>query len=245
MIKAVRAKIKLGDIELDVFELPDGDYRLSAKQITDAIGIRHSRVAEICATEQGQSLIHQGIQVADFTKISSDVGNISGYSIQAAMFVWQYEAAKGNTKAFALINACLVETIERRADSAFGVQRSEDERNQRLKARIKGKIERRNLTDWIKHYIDSHDVSDNYKKFIYANCSDAVNQRILGCKAKQARGHYQLGKKDLLRDKVPAKALKEIQFVEEMASRLIDQGVEPLLAVNEALERCYSKTVGL
>ena len=60
---------------------------MSAKQVTGAIGIRHSRVAQISATKQVQNLTGQGLQVADFSPeklVCSDSGNISGYTLEVA-----------------------------------------------------------------------------------------------------------------------------------------------------------------
>jgi hypothetical protein len=49
---------------------------------------------------------------------------------------WVNECFKGNRLALALVMALTTETITRRFDSAFGVERTEDERNQQLVQRI-------------------------------------------------------------------------------------------------------------
>jgi predicted RNase H-like nuclease (RuvC/YqgF family) len=47
---------------------------------------------------------------------------------------WRYWDKKGNLQATAIIDACIREAIERRADEAFGVYRSTEEYNQRIEA---------------------------------------------------------------------------------------------------------------
>jgi hypothetical protein len=61
--KAVRAQIKLGDIDLDVFQLPDGSYRYSQTQafisISDAdypTEQAAKRYIEICRSKKAQHL---------------------------------------------------------------------------------------------------------------------------------------------------------------------------------------------
>lgn len=45
---------------------------------------------------------------------------------------WVYECSKGNKQALSLVIALTNETLARRFDSAFGVQRTEDDYNQLL-----------------------------------------------------------------------------------------------------------------
>lgn len=49
---------------------------------------------------------------------------------------WLWQAFRGNKKALALVDALLEESLERRFDLAFGVERSEAERNTLLAQRL-------------------------------------------------------------------------------------------------------------
>ncbi|MEG4160225.1 hypothetical protein QUA06_26990, partial [Microcoleus sp. POL8_C6] len=49
---------------------------------------------------------------------------------------WLSQAGEGNKQALSLVWALLTETLERRFDSAFGVIRSETERNELLSQRV-------------------------------------------------------------------------------------------------------------
>ncbi|MFM7600808.1 MAG: hypothetical protein ACKO7R_06375 [Pseudanabaena sp.] len=50
---------------------------------------------------------------------------------------WLYQSSQGNQKALALVWALLSESLERRFDNAFGVVRTEQERNDATTTRIK------------------------------------------------------------------------------------------------------------
>ncbi len=50
---------------------------------------------------------------------------------------WLYQSSQGNQKALALVWALLSESLERRFDNAFGVVRTEQERNEATTSRIK------------------------------------------------------------------------------------------------------------
>jgi hypothetical protein len=244
-IKAVRTKIKLGDIELDAFKLPDGEYRLSLTQATVALGFDKRRGSDFLGLEVVKTLATYELQGSGF--VAEDTNQkIKSLTIDAFTAIVMYYALKGNLLAQAILGACLSEALERRIDAAFGVVRDEEERNDRMAARQKGKVARRSLTDVIRDYMESHDVSDNYKRFIFANCSDHLNKIILGAKAKQARDFYQIPESSLLRNHIPVAALRELELTEEMAARLIEEReMEPLEAVKQACVVCFTRSVGL
>lgn len=252
-IKAVRAQIKLGSIDLDVFQLPDGSYVYSQTQAfisvaDDGYDTKQAakRYIEKTTSKQAQTLIPQGFSNIAKVKIEGENQTFNAISQADVTNFWLLFAFDGNVKAMCLLAACGAEALERRADAAFGVKRSEEERNARLEARANGKFARRNLTDCIKDYIDSHEVSDNYKKFVYSNCSDYLNKIILGCKAKQAKEFYQLPENSLLRDHIPAAALTELEVAERVAGRAIDdRDMEPLEAVKYACGVAFTRTLGL
>ena len=57
-------------------------------------------------------------------------------SLEVIRRYWLYQASRGNKKAIALVDALMAETIDRRFDAAFGVTRTEQERDDRLSAQI-------------------------------------------------------------------------------------------------------------
>lgn len=138
--KAVRATIMLGDIELNVFRMPDGEYRMS---LTDAFlavepGYDASQAAkrniEIQRTKKAKSIVPQGFQ--NIEKISYDsettTSKVRAMCLTDVGSFWAVCAALKMEGAFPLVAACSVEALERRADKAFGIQCSEEERNDRM-----------------------------------------------------------------------------------------------------------------
>jgi hypothetical protein len=226
-IKAIRATIKLGDIELDVFQLPDGSYRWSSKNITEAINIRHSRVAQIWTSKQGQRLMGKRFEKADFspTKLTTnDCGNISGYSTDVAFFIWMYEAVKGNKLAKGLIIASATESLERRADRAFGVTRTEDERNKRLAQRTMNVARVRTLEDAISDYAIKQGFSEAYIKATYSDCINYITNMLEE------------------NDRPPS----DLDLAKRLTLRTIDgKDIDPLEAAKQIAALCFTKTVGL
>lgn len=242
---AKRATIKLGNIELDAFQMPDGSYRYSYELLATIL----ERDKSILSDKKSPYNIKK-LTGNQETNLKVKLDGI-GYSYNS---ITQEDFGKallrlvklGCTKADTYAEAIIEESLEKRANAAFDVVSTLEEENAKTAQRIKNKVVRRTLTDAIRDYTIRHESSENYIRFIYANCSDYLNEIILGAKAKQAKEFYDLPKHSLLRNHIPVKALRELELVEEFASRLIDErDIEPLEAVKQACIICFAKTVGL
>lgn len=244
--KAIRAQIKLGEIELDVFQLPDGKYGFSSTSIANILGLSsHKRVGEILTSKslKPKTAIALGLgKNEDFTlklpKIStSDSGNINFLKLELLMLIVSYEAYKNDNEfAQSVLEASLAESLERRADAAFGVLRTEEERNIQFAVRLEGICSRHFWTDTICEYIKTHEVSENYKRFIYSNVSDCVNLKLFGMKAKTVREHFDLPDGALLRDFLPSETLKIIDTIEKAtALRVRQTDSEPYQALKDVI----------
>jgi hypothetical protein len=248
-VKATKATIKLGNIELDCFLMPNGDYRMSVGQAANACNLDPKRVPEIWERKDVKALLGEALKVPEFiikmkVETSGGLQQASLIALNHVALLWR---KSGTEEGNCLGDACVIESLERRADAAHGKQRTEEERNQRLVRRAKGIKARRTLTDAIQDYLERHpELSDNYQKFIYSNCSDHLNKIILGVKAKQAKEFYQISKTSLLREHIPVEALDELERVEDLAGRHIDErDLEPLEAVKMASTVMFTKSVGL
>jgi hypothetical protein len=80
-IKATRATITLGNIELDVFQMPDGKYFLSLYQIAESIEISHKRIAEFRELKLAQTLYPEGFRVAEKIKVEGGTKPVSMISL--------------------------------------------------------------------------------------------------------------------------------------------------------------------
>lgn len=132
--KAKEAEIILGTVLIKVFQLPNGEYRLSQSEVANAIGKRPRSIYEFVEGKSSEALPHKGF---DFTNsLAVEVSNkpITPITIGLATAYWRYWDKRNNRQATAIIDGCITEAIERRADAAFGVYRTEEEYNQRIQA---------------------------------------------------------------------------------------------------------------
>lgn len=129
--KARETSIPLGSVLVKVFQLPNGEYRLSQSQITEAIGKRNRSIIEFLDGKSLEALPYKGSELSESLAVEGANKPITPIPIPIATAYWRYWDKKGNAQATAIIDGCVQEAIERRADAAFGVYRSEEEYNQR------------------------------------------------------------------------------------------------------------------
>jgi len=239
IVYAERAMTELGGIPLSVYRLPDGKYRLGLAQILESIDVATNWIGRLPSSSPKTLKALQGKGFTGYViEISVDKTRAKTLSIEDSLLIWRWFDKQGNEKASAIIDACVAETIERRADRAFKVQRSEEEYEQTTKARIEGKIVRRLLTDAIAEYIKRHpELSDNDKKWMYRNCSDKTNIIVLGKIAKKVAEDLGCDRSNL-RDFLQAEQLVRLASMEDLTVRLIDRNdVHPFQSVIQSAER--------
>ncbi len=139
-IKAQRAEILLGDIPLEVFMLPDGSYRMSQTQVAGAVDRDERSFRRFLDSKWLKALPGKGSDVGAFPLLErsgeSGGARVRGVPLDIAVAYWVRECQRGSQTSVALVWACTAETLERRADNAFGVSRTETERDDRLTNRI-------------------------------------------------------------------------------------------------------------
>ena len=236
-VKAVRATIQLGMISLEVFQLPNGEYRLSQTQVAEAVGKHRMAVLRFLESNSPEALPYKDFR-CHRTRIEGNNASIHALPIEIATAYWGKEALAQNTSAVMLLIACAAEAIERRADAAFGVRRDEEERDERFKARMQGKRVRRSFTDAIADYLKRHpELSEDCREWIYVNSSEAVNKVVFGKRAWELRNERDADRHSL-RDSFTAQELLLVQEVEDVATRLVDhEDKHPPTAVRLAGDR--------
>ena len=130
MEKAKRATIQLGDRELEIFQLPDGSYWFSQTEVATCVGKPEISFRRFSTSKWLKALPGIGSQSDGFEKIQREGEGgppIRGVPLIVASAYWLKEAIAKNKQAQGLTWACMSETLARRADAAFGVQRSEAE----------------------------------------------------------------------------------------------------------------------
>ena len=142
--RATRTTVTIGSIQVDGFMLPDGSYRMSQAQAAQTIGEPPNYALRFLRSNNVKALL--GEAYTDYTPDSVEVEpdprrqrgqtRIQGWTLEIVFAYWVFRCFKGNVQARNLVLALGTETLERRFDAAFGVERTERERNERLSTRI-------------------------------------------------------------------------------------------------------------
>jgi P63C domain len=147
-IKAVRGTVLLGDVSIGVYMLPNGSYKLAGRNVTDAIGEPNNSLIRNLGVQSLKDLPNADLSLI---QVKANTGEtFIAVSPLDAVSYWGKMALQGHKTAVAILMACAVESIERRADSIFGVVRTEGDRNIRFKALVDRILE--NPKDWTIHF---------------------------------------------------------------------------------------------
>lgn len=133
-VKAISATILLGAIPLSVYQLPDGGYKVDAIGVMGAVDKKGNALTRFLTGKSALALPFNGYNFTQAPSIPV-YGNaqlIKPIPIPLATAYWLNQANKGNQKAQALVQASMAESIERRADAAFSIKRTEPEYNVRF-----------------------------------------------------------------------------------------------------------------
>ena len=144
LIKAIRATVAIGGLTVDAFMLPDGSYRMSQAGAAAAIADAPVYALRFLRSNDSKALLGESytdytpdeIEVESGTQVRGQT-RINALPLEVVSAYWLYRAYKGNKQAFILSWSLLAESLERRFDDAFGVVRTEQERNDSTTARIK------------------------------------------------------------------------------------------------------------
>ena len=140
-VRATRAIVQIGSLTVDGFMLPDGSYQMSQTQAAECVGLSERNAREFLQSKALKTLLGEGYTPAT-SEIEPDAGQLRGGSriralpLEIVGAYWLWQAARGNKTALSLVMALLTETLERRFDEAFGVTRTETERNEILSQRV-------------------------------------------------------------------------------------------------------------
>jgi hypothetical protein len=138
MTKATRTTIPINHIEIVGFMLPDGSYVMSQTQAAELVGLTERNAREFLQSKALKALLGEGYTPANSEEIEADPDQATGSSrinplpLEVVSVYWLWQASRGNKAAIPLCAALMTETLERRFDAAFQVDRTEAERNDRL-----------------------------------------------------------------------------------------------------------------
>jgi hypothetical protein len=136
--KAKRQEVSIGTIPIEGFQMPDGSYQMSLTSAATAIKLKVQNASDFLRSKAAERLLGKGytpqkneIEVEP-TGPGRGQTRITALPLRVVSAYWLWQTSRGNKDALALVNALLEESLERRFDAAFGVERSEAERQTRL-----------------------------------------------------------------------------------------------------------------
>ena len=145
--KAKRATVAIGPLSVDGFQMPDGGYRMSLNSASEAVGLLRRNAFEFLRSKAAKRLLGEGftgsifeIEVESAPEQKVGQTRISAIPLSVVSKYWLWQSYRGNKQAFALVDALLEESLERRFDAAFGVERSEGDREALLAQRLQADL---------------------------------------------------------------------------------------------------------
>ena len=142
--KAKRSTVAIGSLSIAGFQMPDGSYRMSQTQAAECIGKPEINARRFLDSRGIKALRGEGytpdtIEV-DSPEQERGQTRFNALPLDVVSAYWLWEASKGNQQAIALCYALMAETLERRFDNAFGVERSESDREALLAQRLQADL---------------------------------------------------------------------------------------------------------
>ncbi|BAY37222.1 hypothetical protein NIES2111_15590 [Nostoc sp. NIES-2111] len=128
-VKAVRATISIAGIDVEVFQLPSGEYVMSQKQVADAVNVEPSNILRFLDRERAKVLPCNDSKNCTLA-VEGSKKPINVVPTENVTNFWLEQAMKGNTNAQALVAACMQEALQRRCDNAFNVTKTEQQYEQ-------------------------------------------------------------------------------------------------------------------
>ena len=173
-VRAVRASVHIGSLTVDGFMLPDSSYRMSQTQAAECIEDDPVYARNFLGSREGKALLGEGFTPETFevepTGQVRGQTRIRGWPLSAVYAYWVYRCYRGSKPAFNLVIALGTESLERRFDAAFGVTRTELERDELLRERV-NRLER-DIREaiWIEE--DVRTERDHYERLLRENGID-------------------------------------------------------------------------
>jgi hypothetical protein len=246
-----RKDITIGRIPILVYLMPDGEYRWSMRQASKAVGFNEGWLSDTLRANSNAlaKLRNYGFK-GEIAELQGQ-GFIDGYllSTEDFMAMIMYAAVIGmRRQAIALLAAALYETLERRADHAFGIIRDEDEYIQKFEFRYASIILNKDLRSAIGEWIDEQNQASlqtyikDYsikggQRGIYASALGKIYQLLFGMQKKSINKALDVKDYETPKNNVHATQLQRIAQIEDLAAKYIQRkAMNPLDAINAAAE---------
>ncbi|MBD2609831.1 hypothetical protein H6G94_00835 [Nostoc punctiforme FACHB-252] len=235
---------------MPVYMMPNGEYRWSMRQASKAVGYNEGWLRDTIQTGGNALIKLQGYGFKGKIVESPGQGFIESHlvSTEDFMAVILYAVMVGYRRpAIALMAAAMQETLERRADHAFGVVRDEDEYIQKFEYRYASILLNKDLRQAIKEWIESNEYNiPNYTKThsirggyrgIYASALGEIYQVLFGRNKAQINQFLDVAAYRTPKDNVNVNQLQRIAQIEDLAAKYIQRkGLNPIEAIRAAAD---------
>lgn len=242
--------ITIGGQTVKAYRMPNGDYRWSMRGASEAVGFGEYWLRDTLRAggPARVRLVEYGF-VGDILK-THGTGVIEPHLISSADFtaIIVYAARAGRPQGWALLIASMQETLERRADYAFGVIRSEEEYRQKFEYRYASILLNKDLRaaigewleekgeDFVREYCRKHNIHGG-KRAVYAYTLGQINKKVFGAYKKEINGLLDLPAYQTPKDSVHVLQLQRMTQLEELGAKYIrKKGVDPVEAIDQAAE---------
>jgi hypothetical protein len=228
----------------------DGEYRWSMRQASKAVGFNEGWLSDTLRSEGNAFKRLKGYgfkgDIIEFQGQGFIEGNL--ISTEDFMAMIMYAAVIGTRRqAIALLAAALYETLERRADHAFGVIRNEDEYIQKFEFRYASILLNKDLRSAIGEWIDSNQesIQDYIRQYsirggqrgIYASALGRIYEFLFGRNKKEINKLLDVKHYETPKNNVEVTQLQRIAQIEDLAAKYLRRkGMNPLDAINAAAE---------
>lgn len=232
-VKAQRATIDIGGITINVYQLPDGSYRLAGRNVTDAIGMRPGSLSEVMKVKSLKALPHAD---SSLSEVKAETGeSFIPVSIVDALAYWGEMVERKNQSAKIVVLACAAETIERRADRAFNIQRAEADYDAALKVRVGSIRHRKEFAKEIQDFCQRKESKSDGDQWAIKNATDRIYRILIGADSKRLREIHGLPAgtniREWLYDSGHVDALDLLSAIETFAAIRVSRGEPPLEAI--------------
>jgi hypothetical protein len=221
--KAKVAKVKLGDFEIEALMMPNGDYRVGVSQVANVFDFSVKNSSRDIKALLGSEV--------EFSKVKSEINPKPVNTISVSEFnkVVMFLAFKGDPIARDLMLTLSDLSMTEVFNDAFEVANTAETRQQFLKARFFGKVQRRKFTDSVQKYQQLHGYES---KLEYARLTNIIYMALWGRTASQLE--IELGKP--VRDHLDPESLHRLEKVEDLAGNLmLMDNMKPDDAVKKAV----------
>ncbi|WAS05069.1 hypothetical protein LQF76_13780 [Gloeomargaritales cyanobacterium VI4D9] len=242
--------ITIGGIPMPVYMDADGEYRWSMRQASKAVGFNEGWLSDTLRTEGNALIKLKGYgfkgDIVEFQGQGFIEGNL--ISTEDFMAMIMYAAVVGVRKqAISLLAAAFHETLERRADHAFGIIRDEDEYIQKFEFRHASILLNKDLRSAIGEWIENNQSSlQEYtrqysikggQRGIYASALGMIYQLTFGRNKREINQMLDIKHYETPKDNVLVTQLQRIAQIEDLAAKYIRRkGFNPIEAISAAAE---------